>query len=138
MEKFQSTIRENFTLFQKRNIFKFRIHVHGWKKNCKKNLQFFFCTPKLQNKKFAINKISNKKFRKIHYCANIKYKRNIFVKRKIFAKKKFDKKNFHQKKIYRNKFSKIFKCIYARTSYDNHYNFISLELDGHLTLNFAK
>ena len=82
----------------------------NWKKNCK----FFFRTPKLQNKKFAISKISNKKFRKIHYFANIKYKRKIFVKRKIFAKKNlikniftktkfveknFRKKNFSEKKI---------------------------------------
>ena len=54
-------------------------------------------TPKLQDQNFAINKISNKRFRKIHYFANIKYKRNsrkyceinlrrnIFVKRKNFA-----------------------------------------------------
>ena len=70
---------------------------------------FFFRTPKLQNKKFATSEISNKKFRKIHYFANIKYEgnsrkyceknlsRNIFVKRKIFTKKKFVEKNFHKK-----------------------------------------
>ena len=66
----------------------------------------------------AITKISNKKFRKIHYFTNIKNKRNlrkyceknlrrnIFVKRKIFAKKKFDKKNFHQKKFVEKNFRK--------------------------------
>ena len=51
VKKSKSTIRENFTFFQKRNIVKFGIHVHHWKKNRKKNLQFFFRTPKLQNKK---------------------------------------------------------------------------------------
>ena len=78
---------------------------------------FFFCRPKCKTKKFAIRKISNEKFRKIHYFANIKYKRNsrkycdknlrrnIFVKRKIFAKKNSIKK-FSLKRICRKKFSK--------------------------------
>ena len=95
----------NNFFFQKRNIFKFDIHVHRWKKNCKKNLQFFFRTPKVQNKNFAISKISNIKFRKIYYFANIKYKRNIFVKRKIFAKKNSIKKIFTKKKIVEKKIS---------------------------------
>ena len=60
-------------------------------------------------KKFAISKISNKKFQKIHYFANIKYKRNfrkyceknirrnIFVKRKIFANTNSIKKIWRKK-----------------------------------------
>ena len=82
----------------------------------------------MQQQKFAISKISDKKFRKIHYFANMKYKRNsrkyckknlrrnIFVKRKIFAKSSIKKivtkkkfvekilreKNFSEKKIEKN------------------------------------
>ena len=82
----------------------------------------------MENKKFAINRISNKKFRKIHYFRNIKYKRNIFVKRKIFAKKNsiikiFTKKKFVEKifprKVFRKKkFEKNLKnnfrdCFYG-------------------------
>ena len=98
-KEIQKYDQRKFAFFQKRNIFKFGIHVHRWKKNCKKNLQFFFRTLKLQNKKFAISKISNKKLRKIHYFVNIKYNKNILVKRKIFAKKKFEKKMFPKKKM---------------------------------------
>ena len=71
-----------------------------------------------KTKKIAISKISNKKFRKIHNFANIKYKRNsrkyceknrrrnIFVKRKIFAKKNWIKKIFTQKKLEEKDFRK--------------------------------
>ena len=98
LKKSKSTIRENFTFFSEKKFFKFGIHVHRWKKIAKKIFNFFPHT-KIAKKKFAISKISNKKFRKINYFANIKYKRNlrkyceknlrrnIFVKRKIFAKK---------------------------------------------------
>ena len=70
------------------------------KKKEKKITIVFSVNQNWKTKKFAISKISNKKFRKIHYFANIKYKRksqkycdknfrrNIFVKRKVFAKKK--------------------------------------------------
>ena len=87
------------------------------KKSQKKFSIFFSVHQNCKTKTFAISKISNKKFRKIHDFANIKYqrnsrkycennlRRNIFVKRKIFAKKKFDNINFHQKKICRKKFS---------------------------------
>ena len=61
---------------------------------------------KLQNKNFAISKISNIKFRKIHYFANIKYRRNIFVERKIFAKKNSIEKIFTKKKLSKKKFHK--------------------------------
>ena len=86
---------------------------------------FFSVNQNCKTKKFAISKISNKKFRKIHYFANIKYKRNsrkyceknirrnIFVKRKNFAKKNsiikiFTKKEFAEKKLVEKKNSKIF------------------------------
>ena len=129
LQIFKITNRENFTFFQKRKIFKFGIHVHRWKKNRKKNVQFFFRTPKLQNKQFAISKISNTKFRKIHYFANIKYKRNsqkyceknlnrnIFGKKKIFAKKNSiikisTKKKFVEKNFRKNFFFKSCKFFY--------------------------
>ena len=89
------------------------------KKIAKKFTIFFSVHQNCKTKKFSISKISNKKFREIHYFANTKYERNsqkyfaknlgrnIFVKRKIFAKKKFDKQKFHQKKIFVKKnFSK--------------------------------
>ena len=82
------------------------------KKIGKKNLQFFFpYTKVVKQKKIAISKISNNKFRKIHYFANIKYKRDsrkyceekssqkYFCEKKNFRQKKFDYKNFQQKKI---------------------------------------
>ena len=68
-------------------------------------------------RKFAISKILDKQFRKIHYYANIKYKRNSrkycgknlrrnsFVKRKIVAKKNSIIKIF-VKKIVRKKNSR--------------------------------
>ena len=43
--------QRKFYFFQKRNIFKFGIPVHRWKNNRKKSFQFFFRTPKWQNKK---------------------------------------------------------------------------------------
>ena len=73
----------------------------------KKN--FFSVYQNCKTKNFAKRKVSNKKFRKIHYFATIEYKtnprsycaknlrRNIFVKRKIFAKKNFSKKTFVKK-----------------------------------------
>ena len=72
----------------------------------------------VHQKKFAISKISNKKFRKIHYSANAKYernsrkyceknfRRNIFVKRKNSIKKRFTKKKFVKKKFRKKNFSK--------------------------------
>ena len=86
--------QRKFYFFQKRNIFKFGIHVHRWKKNCKKNLQFFFHTPKLQNKNFAISKISqNTLFRK--HQIQKKY----FCEKKNFRQKKFDKIISNKKKL---------------------------------------
>ena len=35
-------------------------------------------------------------------------------------------------------FSVIFRSIYAKTPCDDHYNFLSPELDGQLPLNFAR
>ena len=105
------------------------------KKIAKKIYNFFSVHQNRKTKKFAISEISNKKFRRIHYFANIKYKRNsrkyyeknlrrnIFVKRKIFAKKnsikkiftkkKFVGKNFRKKNFSKNKFEKNFIIILA-------------------------
>ena len=35
-------------------------------------------------------------------------------------------------------FAIIFGCVYAKTPYENHYNFLSPELDGQLLLNFSR
>ena len=100
-KEIQKYDQRKLDFFQKRNISKFGIHIPRCKKIANKIYNFFFRTLKLQTKKFAISKVSNKKFHKIHYFANIKYKRNsrknseknlrrnIFVKRKILAKKIF-------------------------------------------------
>ena len=91
---------------------------------------FFSVHQNCKTKKFAISKIPNKKFRNIHYFANVKYKRNsrkycennlhrnIFVKRKIFAqknsiikiftKKKFVAKKFRKKNCWKKKIQKQF------------------------------
>ena len=92
-------------------------------------------------KKFAISKISNKKFRKIQYFANIKYKRNsqkyceknrrrnIFVKRKIFAIKNSIKKIFSNKKFVEKKLrKKIFRKKKFQKNFKNYFgNFFILE-----------
>ena len=94
-----------------------------WLFSEKKHFQIWYSRSSLKKKQkkitifFPYTKIAkiDKKFRKIHYFANIKYernsrkycgknmRRNIFVKRKIFAKKNFSnktrKKNFPKKKI---------------------------------------
>ena len=93
---------------------------------------FFSVHQNCKTKKFAISKISNTKFRKIHNFANIKYKRNsrkyceknlrrnIFVKRKIFTKKKFVEKNFRKKNFSKKKIEKNFRnnfgnfCIFEK------------------------
>ena len=43
-EEIEKYDQRKFYFFQKRNIFKFGIHVHRWKRNRKKKLQFFFRT----------------------------------------------------------------------------------------------
>ena len=106
----KSTIRENFTFLRKETFSNLVFTFIAEKKSKKKFTIFFSVHQKCKTKKFAISKISDKKFRKIHYFANIKYKRNsrkyceknlcrnIFVKKKKFSKKKFEKnlkiKNF--------------------------------------------
>ena len=89
--------QRKFYFFQKRNIFKFGIDIHRWKKNRKKIAIFFSVHQNCKTKKFATSKILNRKFRKIHYFANIKYKRNSRnIVKKMFAKiirwKKFSPK----------------------------------------------
>ena len=102
--------QRNVYFFSEKKNFQIWYSRSSLKKNRKKIYNFFSVHQNCKTKKFAISKISNKKFRKIHYFANIKYKRNlrkyceknlrrnIFVKRKIFAKKNsiikiFTKKN---------------------------------------------
>ena len=89
------------------------------KKIAKKIYNFFSVHQNCKTKKFGISKIPNKKSRKIHYFANIKYKRNsgkyceknlrrnIFVK-KISAKKKVVEKNFGKKIFSKKKNRKKF------------------------------
>ena len=91
------------------------------KKIPKKIYNFFSVHQNCETKKFAISKIWNKKFRKIHYFANIKYKRNRRkycgknLRRNIFGKEKFS-----PKKIFRKRNSKkILKIILAIFSYLN-------------------
>ena len=88
------------------------------KKSQKKFTIFFSVHQNCKTKKFAISKISNKKFRKIDYFANIKYKRNsrkyckeifpeIFLwKEKFSPKKNTTKKIFTKKKFFKKKIRK--------------------------------
>ena len=94
-KEIQKYDQKKFYFFSERKHFQIWYLRSTLKKNRKKNLQFFPYT-----------KISNKKFRKIHYFANIKYKRNSrkYCEKKSFRQKKLDKKNFYQKKICRKKF----------------------------------
>ena len=90
---------EKILLFFRKEKFSNSVFTFIAKKKLQNKIYNFFSVHQnCKTKKFA-RKISNKKFRKIHYFANIKYKRNsrkycennlrrnIFVKRKIFAKK---------------------------------------------------
>ena len=99
---------EKILLFFRKETFSILVFTFiAEKKIAKKIYNFFFLHQNCTTKKFATSKISNKKFRKIHYFANIKYKRNSrkYCEKKNFRQKKFDKKNFHQKKICRKKLS---------------------------------
>ena len=90
------------------------------KKIATKIYNFFSVHQNCKTKKFAISKISNKKFREIHYFANTKYKRNsrkycektssqkYLCEKKKFRQKKFDKQNLHQKKFFEKKIRKKF------------------------------
>ena len=124
-KEIQKYDQRKFYLFSEKKHFQIWNSRWSLKKKSQKNLQFLFPYTKIaKQKKFAISKISNKKFRKIHYFANIKYKRNlrkyceknlrrdIFVKRKIVTKnsikkmlteKKFVEKNFRKKNLSKNK-----------------------------------
>ena len=99
-KEMQKYDQRKFYFFSKKQHFQIWYSLSSLKKKKQKKFTNFFsvhqnCT----TKKIAISKISNKKFRKIHYFANIKYKRNsrkyseknflrnIFVKRNIFAEK---------------------------------------------------
>ena len=134
-KEIQKYDQRKFYCFSEKKNFKIWYSRSSLKKRSQKKFTIFFSEHQnCKTKKFAISKISNKKFRKIHYFANIKYernsqkyceknfRRNFFVKRKMFAiknsrkkiftkkkkivEKKFHKKNF-SKKIYKFKNSKI-------------------------------
>ena len=128
-KEIQKYDQRKFYFFSEKKHFQIWYSRSSLKKNCKKNLQFFSVHQNCKTKKFAIREISNKKFRKIHYFANIKYKRNsrkyceknlrrnIFVKRKILAKRNSIKK-LSPKKICRKNVSKeILKIILAMFLY---------------------
>ena len=83
---------KNFQIYYSRSSLKKKIE--------KKMYNFFFLHQNCKTKKIAISKISNKKFRKIHYFANIRYKRNgrkyceKNLRRNIFVKRSFRQKKF--------------------------------------------
>ena len=84
-KEIQKYDHRKFYFFQKRNIFKFGIHVHRWKKIAKKMYNFFSVHIKYER--------NSRK-----YCEK-NLRRNIFVRRKIFAKKNSIKKMFTKKKF---------------------------------------
>ena len=129
-KEIQKYDQRKFYFFSEKKHFLIWYSRSSLKKNRKKMYNFFPVHQNCNTKKIAIRKISNKKFRKIHYFANIKYKinsrkyceknlrRNIFVKRKIFAKinsikkiftkkKKFVDKNFRTKNFSKKKSKKF-------------------------------
>ena len=129
-KEIQKYDQRKFYFFSEKKHFQIWYSRSSLKKKSQKKCTIFSVHQNCKTKKFAISKISNKKLRKIHYFANIKYKRireNIvkkslqkyFCDKKNFRQKKFDKKNFHQKKKcieknYRKKNSKkILKIILA-------------------------
>ena len=117
-KEIQKYDRQNFIFFQKRNIFKFGIQ------NCK-------------TKKFAISKISNKKFRTIHYFTNIKYKRNsrkYVLSKKSLQKYFCEKKNFRQKKMDKKIFVKKIcrKKTFEKNFLNNFCNFFIFEKKSRL------
>ena len=115
--------QRKFYFFSEKKNFQICYSRSSLKKNRKKNLQFFSVHQNCKTKKFAISKISNKKFRKHQIqkmFAKILWKnlrRNIFVKKNIFTKKnsinkmltkkKFVEKNF-RKKNFLNNFGNFF------------------------------
>ena len=110
-------IRENFTFFQKRNIFKYGIHVRRWKKIAKKIYTFFPYT-KISKQKYSRKaKFGIKFFAKYinSQTSNTKEIRENIVKtisgeifswKEKFSPKKNDNKNFTKKKLVENNFRK--------------------------------
>ena len=123
-KEIQKYDQRKFYFFSEKKHFQIWYSRSSLKKKSQKKFTIFFSVHQnCKTKKFAISKISNKKFRKIHYFANIKYKRNsrkycennlrrnIFVNRKIFGKKNsiiktFTKKNFVEKNFGKKKLEK--------------------------------
>ena len=131
-KEIQKYDQRKFYFFSEKEHFQIWFSRSSLKKKSQKKFTIFFSVHQnFKTKKFAIRKMSNKNFRKIHHFANIKYKRNsqkyceknlrrnIFVKRKIFAKKnsiikiltkkKFVEKNFRKKHFSKKKFEKSFR-----------------------------
>ena len=68
---------EKILLFSRKETFSNLVFTFIAEKKIAKKIKIFFSVHQnCKTKKFTISKISNKKFRKIHYFANIKYKRN--------------------------------------------------------------
>ena len=116
-KEIQNYDQRKFYFFSEKKHFQIWYSRSSLKRKWQK-YNFFSIHENCKKKKFAISRISNKKFLKIHYFANIKYKRNspkyceknlcrnIFVKRKIFAKRNTIKKIFSKKKIVEKNFRK--------------------------------
>ena len=120
-KEIQKYDQRNFFFFRKEKFQNLVFTFIAKKKIAKKICNFFSVYQNCKTKKSAISKISNKRFRKIHYFANIKYKRNSrkycekknFRQKKsiikIFTKKKFIEKNFRKKNFLKQKIRKKFK-----------------------------
>ena len=122
-KEIQKYDQRKFYFFSWKKHFQIWYSRHRWKKNRKKNLQFFFRTPKFRIKYFAkyiILQTSNTK----EILENIVKKMfaEIFLWKKKFSpqknsikkfvtKKKFVEKNFRKKNFRKKKFKKNFKIL---------------------------
>ena len=79
--------RKFFFVFRKETSSHLVFTFIAEKKIAKRIYNFFSVHQNCKAKKLAITKISNKKFRKIHCSANIKYKQN---------SRKYSEKNLHR------------------------------------------
>ena len=98
-KEIQKYDQRKFYLFSEKKHFQIWYSSSSLKKIAKKIYNFFSVHQNCKTKKFALSKISNKKFRKIHYFANIKYKRNSrkYCQKKSLLKYFCENKNFLQK-----------------------------------------
>ena len=76
-KEIQKYDQRKFYFFSKKKYFQIWYSHSSLKKKSQKKFTIFFSVHQnFKTKKFAISKISNKIFRKIHCLANIKYKKN--------------------------------------------------------------